>query len=547
VTYIRVSTEEQAYEGYSLPDQERAARLYAQARVAMQEAGWTEIDDDDVYADPGVSGTLRDRPGLNRLLADARAGKIGRVICTKLDRVGRTAALILSIEDELESCGVQRAYIKDSIDTTTATGRLLRTVLAAVAELERDMILERTSAGLHEALRRGAVYRYDVLGYRYIPSDRKKGQLARVEIDEDTAPLVVRIFTAVASGTSLHEVARQLNAEGIPTLRGAAYWRVGTLRKIIYNPLYAGRATHGRTRNVKTAKGTYTTVAGNTDKLVYIDAPAIIAPELAQAAQDQLARNRIQAKRNAKGEYLLGGGLLRCGVLLADGQVCGSTMRGETGAAPRAPRYRCSHVTPAGGRSHSLLSATIETAVWRALRATLTDSSTALEDIKALADASSAQAAQAEAELRTTERAIAEIDAQRDALLDLHLNRRLDAERFSAKDAALLAKQQALIDQHAALAARRNAAIAQQLPIAEIEDLCRRLAGRLDDLTFAQRQRLVRTLFTSVVTDRKTVHLEGAFNTLSMTVALGEDGAQDGSIAATTVGRGSRRAAGRAG
>jgi hypothetical protein len=87
-----------------------------------------------------------------------------------------------------------------------------------------------------------------------------------------------------------------------------------------------------------------------------------------------------------------------------------------------------------------------------------------------------------------------------------------------------LGRQQALRDKHADLAAQRNAALAQQLPIAEVEDLCRRLAGKLDTLTFAQRQRLVRTLFTRIRVDRETVSLEGVFDTLSMTVLLdGQD------------------------
>jgi chromosome segregation ATPase len=186
----------------------------------------------------------------------------------------------------------------------------------------------------------------------------------------------------------------------------------------------------------------------------------------------------------------------------------------------------------------------VEATVWSALRKTRSDSSTALDEIKALADQSSAQAAQAEEELHAIGRAIAEIDAQRDTLLDLHLAQRLDAQRFSAKDAALLERQQRLIDQHAALAARRNAAIAQQLPIAEIEDLCHRLAGRLDDLTFAQRQRLLRTLFRRVIADKKTVQLEGAFDTLSMSIALdgaseGAGDGEDGMIVDTTSGHSS--------
>jgi hypothetical protein len=128
------------------------------------------------------------------------------------------------------------------------------------------------------------------------------------------------------------------------------------------------------------------------------------------------------------------------------------------------------------------------------------------------------------------------------SLLDLHLQGRLDADRWATKDAALLRRQQAVMDKHAALAAQRNAALSAQLPIAEVEDLCRRLAGTLDTLTFAQRQRLVRTLFTRIWVDRTTVSLDGVFDTLSMTVALSASdttmavaGAEpDAGVAATT-------------
>lgn len=200
VAYIRVSTEDQATDGYSLSDQERSCRAYAVAR------DWGEVI--EIYADAGVSGATRDRPALNRLLADAKAGTIGRVIVTKLDRMSRRAVDLLAIEDELDQCAVERVYIKDSIDTSSPTGRLLRTVLAAVAELERDMILERTRAGKAEAVRRGAVWRpRGLLGYTYVPSDKQTGRMARVEIDETTASLVRRLFAAVASGVSCRALA----------------------------------------------------------------------------------------------------------------------------------------------------------------------------------------------------------------------------------------------------------------------------------------------------------------------------------------------------
>ena len=539
VAYIRVSTEEQAYEGYSLLDQERAARLYAQARVAMQEAGWTEIDDDGVYADPGVSGTLRDRPGLNRLLADAKAGKIGRVICTKLDRIGRTAAIILSIEDELESYGVQRAYIKDSIDTSTATGRLLRTVLAAVAELEREMILERTTAGKVEAVRRGDVWRpTGLLGYRYLPVDKQTGQRGRLEIDEAPyqAPLIRRIFTDVANGTSLRALAAQLNAEGIPPVRGTM-WRHNALERIIRNPAYTGRATYGRWRRVKVGNGKTVVRRGDPDKILYVDVPAIVSVDLAKAAQAMLARNRAMAKRNAKRDYLLGGGLVRCGALLDDGRLCGSVMRGEN---HRGVTYRCSHAEPQGQRRHTVPAAALEEAVWGGLCKLLNDpDDTVLKEVEALADAGSAQAAAAVAEMAHLERAAREIDAEQDLLLNLYLKRRVDEERYAAKAEELAERRRHLLDQQAAVAARRDAALARQLPVAEIRAACMQIAGRLDTLTFTQKQHLIRTLFTSIIADRRDAHIEGAFASLSTDVSLdgAPSGAPDGAIAATASAR----------
>jgi hypothetical protein len=270
----------------------------------------------------------------------------------------------------------------------------------------------------------------------------------------------------------------------------------------------------------------------------YTAVPAIVSPQLAQAAQEALVRNRAVAKRNATHDYLLGGGLLRCAVLLPDGQPCGATMHGETRGDGGSPRYRCCHQEAAESRRHTVLVRTVETAVWSTLRATLADSSTVLDGIRALADASSVQAAQAAAELRTVERTIAQIETQRDTLLNLHLSGGIDQKRFTEKDAALVGKQQVLQDQHAALAAHHGAAISQQLPLVEIEELCRRLAGKLDTLTFVQRQRVLRTLITSASTDQKTVHLDGVFDIFSMTVALDEvagDGATGGIVSDTSV------------
>ncbi len=501
VAYIRVSTEDQAKEGNSLADQERQTRAYAVAR------DWGEVA--DVYVDAGVSGATRDRPGLTRLLADAKADKIGRVIITKLDRMSRKAADLLAIEEELDQCNVERIYIKDSIDTSTPTGRLLRTVLAAVAELERDMIQERTTAGKREAVRRGDVWRPSgVLGYRYLAVDNATGQKGRLEIDEATAPLVRRIFTLTAQGVSLTSLATRLNSEGIPTPRGGAMWRVNTLGTIINNPTYIGQATFGRRKRVKTANGRSTMRTNDPSAIMYIPVPPIVTPELAQAAHAAVARNRAVAKRNAKREYLLSGGQVRCGTILPNGHMCGSVMRGETHGNSRQ-QYRCSHVEPEGYRRHTMPGAPLETAVWTALAEMIANPDVVLADVEAVIDASSRQGAEVVAEFATLERATGEMNAQLGRLLDLYLAGRLDADTYSAKASELGARKDNVLARQEELTTRQAAAAAHLLPVTGARAACEQMAGRLDGLTFTQRQHLVRTLCTGIIADREKIVIEG--------------------------------------
>jgi site-specific DNA recombinase len=515
VSYVRVSTDEQAEEGYSLDAQEKQCRAYALARE------WPEVA--EVYCDPGVSGGTRDRPALNRLLEDARAGTIERVICTKLDRMSRRAVDLLTIEDELDQCGVERVYIKDSIDTSTPTGRLLRTVLAAVAELERDIILERTMTGKREAISKGAVWRpLGILGYRCIPRDGGKGEVGRLEIDEETAPLVRRIFQAVADGASLHAVAAQLNGEGVTTRRGGKMWVQSTIGKIIQNPTYWGQAPYGRQRRVR-ENGKTVLRKGSPDAVLYVAVPPLVSPELADAAQAMIRQNRATLRRPAtRAEYLLGQGLLRCGTVLEDGSVCGKTMVGDSYTG--GTRYRCTCPTPTRRQRHSVSGRAVEDAVWSGLKELLRDPDRILRDAEALADASSAQARELDRELGALELKIGEVATAQDRLLDLYLSGGLDRQRYTAKVASLDEKRGRFADQRAALSARRDAVAARQLPVAAIRDACAHLSGTLDTLTPDQKRHLLRTLFTGITATKDAVHMTGVLDSLTGEVAVAQGG-----------------------
>ncbi|MDX2358565.1 recombinase family protein [Dietzia sp. PP-33] len=106
-----------------------------------------------VYTDHGVSGTTTTRPGLDAALAHLRAGDVFTVV--RLDRLGRTTKHLIATVEQFEADGVQFASLTEGIDTTTPAGRMMFTVLCAVAQMERDLIAERTRAGLDAARARG--------------------------------------------------------------------------------------------------------------------------------------------------------------------------------------------------------------------------------------------------------------------------------------------------------------------------------------------------------------------------------------------------------
>jgi DNA invertase Pin-like site-specific DNA recombinase len=172
--YMRVSTKGQ---GQTTDTQALAQREYAQRR------GFDVIGE---YRDEGISGSKDSRPSLDRLMKDARARKFDVVIVARFDRFARSVSHLLRALEEFNHLGVDFVSLSESIDTSTPMGKMIFTVLGAVAELERNLIKERVQMGISRARKQG----------------KQLGRPKRI-FDREKARMLVQM-------TSVREAARQL-------------------------------------------------------------------------------------------------------------------------------------------------------------------------------------------------------------------------------------------------------------------------------------------------------------------------------------------------
>jgi len=139
IGYIRVSTEDQAREGISLDNQEAKIKVYASLN---------DLDLVEVIRDEGASGKNLDREGMKRLLEMVKACRIEAIIVYKLDRLSRKTIDTLNLIEMFESKGIAFHSISEKVDTKSATGKFFLTIISAIAQMERDLIAERTKDAL---------------------------------------------------------------------------------------------------------------------------------------------------------------------------------------------------------------------------------------------------------------------------------------------------------------------------------------------------------------------------------------------------------------
>lgn len=223
--YIRVSTEEQVKEGYSISAQKQKLKAFCVAQD-WEVAG--------LYADEGISAKDTNRPQLQQMIKDIESGHIDCVLVYRLDRLTRSVLDLYKLLEIFEKHDCKFKSATEVYDTTTAMGRMFITIVAALAQWERENLGERISFGFAEKARQGKYpLNFRPIGYDL---DLKTGKLT---INENEAKTVRLIYDLYLQGYSANRLCRYLNDRNIKTKLNNN-WNDKPLMQILKNPLYYG-------------------------------------------------------------------------------------------------------------------------------------------------------------------------------------------------------------------------------------------------------------------------------------------------------------------
>ena len=284
--YIRVSTEDQAREGFSLPEQEKRLR-------AMCKYKGYEIY--KLYKDAGISAkTGNYRPAFEELLQDIREKKCNTIVVLKLDRLTRSVFDLEGIMRFLEENNAYLDCANEEINTTNSSGKLVARMLTSVSQNEIERTSERTKFGLVGAIKEGHIPGKNPLGYK---RDGKK-----LVIDPLTKDIVKRIYDLYFEGKSYSNIATIFNNEEV---LGKTNWRDTGILRIISNEIYKGDFVSGKTFN----------------KPVYYEnvVEPIVSKELWENCQVQKKKNQKSYMRTQTYIFLQKLKCPKCGRILAGG------------------------------------------------------------------------------------------------------------------------------------------------------------------------------------------------------------------------------------
>lgn len=301
--YIRVSTDEQAKEGYSIRAQTERLKAYCVSQ------GWSVVD---FFIDDGISAKDMKRPELKRMIKLIEQDLVDCVLVYKLDRLTRSVLDLYKLLEVFDKHNCKFKSATEVYDTTSAMGRMFITIVAALAQWERENLSERVRMGMEQKAREGKwVMNLPPFGYDI---DRENDTLI---INEDEAKLVRKIYDLYLSGKGMNKIANNLNQMNIKTKAGGN-WYNQKIGYLLTNPIYIGTMRY----NYRVNKDQYFEVENAV--------PPIIDKETYNKVQQLRNGRSIVHPRAATSQFIFSGiaKCARCGAPLF-GKYGGMTRKGK--------------------------------------------------------------------------------------------------------------------------------------------------------------------------------------------------------------------------
>lgn len=329
--YCRVSTIEQAEEGYSIDEQERLLIDYCNKN---------NYEVYKCYSGRGISGKdIKHRPELRELLKDADDRKFDMVISWKINRISRKLSDVLKIVDIFERSNITFKSYSEPFETDTPAGKMQFQMMALIGEFERRTIAQNVKMGMCAKARAGEWCGGKVLGYDLKPIDNfetGKRRKTKLTVNEQEADIVRLIFSEYSNGNGYKAITNMLNKKGYKTKRGNNF-SVGSIKDILTNPVYIGKVRYNVRQN------------WSEKRRRNINANPIITDGVHDAIIDEKLWDKVQVVLKSKkgkpariydGKFPLTG-LLRCPKCGAGMVVMRTTNTLKDGSKRRLEYYAC--------------------------------------------------------------------------------------------------------------------------------------------------------------------------------------------------------------
>lgn len=505
--YARVSRECQ-------PETPTIASQVAVLRARVAADGF-ELPEALQFLDDGYSGATLVRPALERLRDLVAAGAVDRIYVHCPDRLARKYAYQVVLIDEWRRLGVEVIFLNRELGCSPEDDLLLQ-VQGMMAEYERAKIIERHRRGKLHAARAGLV---NVLsgapyGYRYVSKHQGGGQ-ARYEVVADEALVVRQVFDWVGrERVTIGEVCRRLSQTGEVTRTGKTVWDRSVVWGMLKNPAYQGAAAFGKTRHepmrprLRAQRGrplqprwAVSRADVPQEDWITVAVPALVAPEVFAAVQEQLEENRRHARQSPRGARYLLQGLLEC-------QQCRYALYGKRlsrasrkGKARDYAYYRClgTDAYRFGGErvcdNTQVRTDRLDLAVWQEVGTLLADPERLAEEyrrrLQPQAQAKHHEHTALEGQLGKLRQGLARlIDSYAEGLIAKHeFEPRIT--RLRHRIAHLEEQCQQLVDEATLEAELR-------VIVGRLEDFAAKVHGGLEDLEWSQKREIIRALVKRV-------------------------------------------------